>query len=163
MQAALIVGAFLVAAGAIGWLVVIPLYRQWQRYVQLYETLEAVDANPWYRFVMSIKGMRSRMWNVLLVVLPALVTVLDWIVSAPLLPIIPAKYQQHWPLLISFIGLVNFYLRSITTTPEGSPVPPAVVDLKVPTPPTQPDIEVTMAGPTVLAVAPATAAVPSGG
>jgi len=76
----------------------------------------------------NLAGWRTMAWSLFLVVLGAVLTYVSSITPDGLAALLPAKLAPFSPMLISIIGLVTGYLRTITTTPVG--VPPVVTPPK---------------------------------
>jgi hypothetical protein len=139
------------AAAAVWWFMIMPVMRQGERYGEFYDTLKAVDATPWYRFRMRIKGLKMELFSSFLIIAPILITALEWIVDTPVLSMLPPKVQESWPLIVAVIGIIIKFLRGATTTPPGQPVQPYVSEVYVPTVDGTPDAALLMRGPQVLA------------
>lgn len=152
----------LAAAGAaIYWFMVRPLRKQWEEYRRLHSTLTAVDATLWFRIKMSMKGLRTILFNYLIIITSATLTALELIGSTSIVELLPAidlgpvhvTPGQYIMLLNTLCGWINVRLRMVTNTAVGSPVETAEAVVEVPTVQGKPDVAIVSQGVEVVAVA----------
>jgi len=71
----------------------------------------------------NLAGWRTMAWSLFLVVAGAVLTYVSSITPAGLSGLLPSWLAPYSPMIISIIGLVTGYLRTITSTPVGVPPP----------------------------------------
>lgn len=77
----------------------------------------------WARFTVAVKGWKTIIWSVFLMLLGAGLTALTALDGDMVAAVLPDKYKVFAPMIYSFavaiIGGVTAYLRSITDTSVG--------------------------------------------
>lgn len=164
MRSAFIILIFAAAAFAAYWMMLRPVLRQWRAFDEFYRALDAVEATLWFRIRMALKGLKTQLLSALLIIAPTLLAILQAIQALDLHTIItaltPDRYDYLVPAFVAMIfpalGALQLYLRSISNTPMGSPVPEAPpespttpVAIEVPTVESKPDAVVVVEGPKV--------------
>lgn len=152
----------LLAAGvAVWWFMIRPLRKQWAEYHTLHSTLSDVDATLWFRIKMSMKGLRTILFNYGIIITSATLTALELIGSTSIVEILPAidigsmhvTPGQYIMLLNTVCGWINVRLRMATNTAVGSPVDAAEAVVEVPTVQGMPDVAIVSSGTEVVGVA----------
>lgn len=158
------IGVAFAAAIAVYWFMVRPVLAQWAAFKPFYDTLNSVEATWTFRLRMSVKGLKTHLLNMAVIIATGTLTLLEWAGASGLsafLPnihlgtneIAPAVYVPTITTILT--SAANLVLRKYaTTTPAGSPVPemPAVVE--VPTVQGAPDVHIATTGTAVDAVEP---------
>jgi hypothetical protein len=142
----------LAGAGAVYWFMLRPMLRQWAEFKPFYDTLDEVGARWTFKVRMALKGLKTVLWAMFLMIAPGVLTILELLgsidISALLDVVIPEKYA--WAktavatVLISAIGYITLQLRLATTTPVEQPVP-IEAPIEVPTVEGKPDVEIMVA------------------
>lgn len=161
MRAAATIFVLVAAGAAVYYFMIMPLRKQWADYRSLHSTFTAVDATLWFRVKMSMKGLRTILFNYGIVITTFTLEALELIGSISIVGILPAidyppihvTPEQYLMVISGVCSWINVRLRMVTNTPVGSPVETVEAVVEVPTVPGKPDVAIVSAGTEVVAIA----------
>lgn len=117
------------------WFLLRPILKMRAEFKDVFDALDRREASLWLKIRMSVKGLKTRLLNMALVItglaLAGISMVeggdLSWLPTVTLpvvgIAVTPSTYG---PVLLSGIGALNVYLRNISTTEVGEPLPPEI-------------------------------------
>lgn len=115
------------------WYMLRPVLKQRAEFADLYAKLDELEAPLMDRVRLTFKGLKTWLINMAVVICGVIAAVLpmieggdlSWLPSLKIGPLTLTP-QTYGPLLFSALGAINLYLRTITTTELGEPVPPEI-------------------------------------
>lgn len=148
------------------WFLLRPMFRQWAAFKPFYDKLDAVEATGTFKLRMSIKGLKTVLIARFVMLASILLPILQMAGSIDLTGFLPPIHYGEMvvpatvyvpTMVVPLLSALMEFMRRVSTTPTGSPVPEQVTVTEVPTVEGKPDVVIETAG---VAVGPA---IPVGG